>query len=163
MVKLHSRTKLTNMDALDVLAFPPISQEAIDIVIGTLMGDASLAFSSVGAASIYDLGLLHKDIVVLVAAVISQYANGTTRTWEHFDKRSGKYTTSIRFATTRSPVFLPFAQMFYTVTNTGGILKHLPNNFGDLLTPRALAFWIMDDGQAVKRGGVTLCTDNFTL
>ena len=25
----------------------------------------------------------------------------------------------------------------------------------------SLDYWIMDDGQRVKRGGVTLCTDNF--
>ena len=28
-------------------------------------------------------------------------------------------------------------------------------------THRSLAYWIMDDGQKVKRGGVTLCTDSF--
>ena len=33
----------------------------------------------------------------------------------------------------------------------------------ELLTPRAIAFWIIDDGQYTKRGGVTLCTDNFTF
>jgi hypothetical protein len=32
----------------------------------------------------------------------------------------------------------------------------------ELLTFRALAFWILDDGQHVKRGGITLCTDSFT-
>lgn len=128
------------MDALDVISFTPLSQEAIDIVFGTLMGDASLSFSRVGAAYIYDLGLLHKDIVVLVAAVLSQYADHAPRMYQHFDKRSGKYTTSIRFATTRSSVFLPFVAMFYTVTTTGGLLKHLPADFANMLTPRALAF-----------------------
>ena len=37
--------------------------------------------------------------------------------------------------------------------------KTIPVNIADYLTPRSLAFWIMDDGQAVKKGGVTLCTD----
>jgi len=32
-----------------------------------------------------------------------------------------------------------------------------------LLTARAIAFWIIDDGQHVKRAGVTLCTDNYTF
>ena len=31
------------------------------------------------------------------------------------------------------------------------------------ITHRSLAYWIMDDGQKVKRGGVTLCTDSFQL
>ena len=29
------------------------------------------------------------------------------------------------------------------------------------MTPGSLAYWVMDDGQQVKRGGVTLCTDSF--
>ena len=33
----------------------------------------------------------------------------------------------------------------------------------DYLSPQALAYWIIGDGQYVKRGGITLCTDNFTL
>lgn len=31
------------------------------------------------------------------------------------------------------------------------------------LNPITLAYWICDDGQAVKNGGVTLCTDNYSL
>jgi len=39
--------------------------------------------------------------------------------------------------------------------------KIIPTNIAEMLIPRSLAFWIMDDGQQVKRGGVTLCTDSF--
>ena len=39
--------------------------------------------------------------------------------------------------------------------------KHIP--IAEELFHRSLAFWIMDDGQQVKRGGVTLCTDSFDL
>src|SRR5260370_17339472 len=37
--------------------------------------------------------------------------------------------------------------------------KIIPQNIADHLTTRSLSFWIMDDGQQVKRGGLTLCTD----
>ena len=40
--------------------------------------------------------------------------------------------------------------------------KIIPLNIADYLTPRGLAFWIMDDGQRVNRGGVTLCSDSFS-
>ena len=40
--------------------------------------------------------------------------------------------------------------------------KHIPGNIANELTHRSLAFWIMDDGQQVKKGGVTLCTDSYT-
>lgn len=39
--------------------------------------------------------------------------------------------------------------------------KVIPTNIADYLTPRSLAFCVMDDGQQVKRGGVTLCTYSF--
>ena len=38
-----------------------------------------------------------------------------------------------------------------------------PGNIANELTHRSLAIWIMDDGQQVKKGGVTLCTDSFDL
>jgi len=44
--------------------------------------------------------------------------------------------------------------------NTEGT-KIIPNNIADHLTPRSLAFWIMYDGQQVKTGGLTLCTDSY--
>lgn len=135
------------MDALDVLSLPQLPQEVIDIVFGTLMGDATLSFAQVTnlskvdtAAYIYNLGVLHKDIVLLVAATLSQYAVGMPRLYSHFDKRSNKTTESLRFATVRHPLFLPFVHMFYIASATGGIIKVLPNNFANMLTPRALAF-----------------------
>jgi hypothetical protein len=39
--------------------------------------------------------------------------------------------------------------------------KFIPKNIAEELTHRSLAVWIMDDGQQVKRGGVTLCTDSY--
>lgn len=39
--------------------------------------------------------------------------------------------------------------------------KIVPKNISEYLTEKGLAHWIMDDGQRVKRGGVTLCTDSF--
>ena len=38
----------------------------------------------------------------------------------------------------------------------------MPTNISELLTPRSLAFWIMDDSQRVKSGGVTMCTDSYS-
>lgn len=38
----------------------------------------------------------------------------------------------------------------------------MPHDIFDLLTPVALAFWIQGDG-SYRRGGLVLCTDNFTI
>jgi hypothetical protein len=54
-------------------------------------------------------------------------------------------------------VLRPLADMFLDENGK----KRIPSNIREHLTERSLAFWIMDDGQRVKRGGVTLCTDSF--
>jgi hypothetical protein len=41
--------------------------------------------------------------------------------------------------------------------------KVVPLNIKDWLTPISLAHWISGDGQLVKEGGITICTDNYTI
>ena len=48
--------------------------------------------------------------------------------------------------------------MFY---NSSGI-KIIPNDLDNLLTPRGLAYWIMDDGYNYEKG-FYICTESFTL
>lgn len=42
-------------------------------------------------------------------------------------------------------------------------IKIVPLNIVDWFTPISLAHWICGDEQQVKKGGITLCTDNYTL
>ena len=65
--------------------------------------------------------------------------------------------SSLYFRTQSLESLKPLADMFLDSSNK----KIIPTNIADHLSPRSLAFWIMDDGQQVKRGGVTLCTDSF--
>jgi hypothetical protein len=68
-------------------------------------------------------------------------------------------TTShfISFTTLVYPVFNYFRDLFYV----NGV-KIVPLNIGDLLTPRALAYWFMYDGYR-DLSGFVLCPDSFTL
>lgn len=68
-----------------------------------------------------------------------------------------RITESLYFRTKSLSEFKPLAYLF--LDNEGK--KVIPANIADLLTPRSLAFWIMVEGQQVKRGGVSLCTDSF--
>lgn len=60
---------------------------------------------------------------------------------------------------------LPFISnlhsLWYTLVN-GKDIKILPSNIQELLTPIALAHWIMGDGYFISSGVLKLCTDNFT-
>ena len=68
-----------------------------------------------------------------------------------------KTNTALSFSSKSSEELKPLADLFLNEEGK----KIVPYNISELLTPRSLAYWIMDDGQQVKRGGVTLCTDNF--
>jgi LAGLIDADG DNA endonuclease family len=57
------------------------------------------------------------------------------------DNRTKKIYSAISFTTMQLPCFNVFREMFY-ISN----VKTVPNNIYELLTPKGLAFWIMDDG-----------------
>lgn len=53
--------------------------------------------------------------------------------------------------------------MFYQMDKTRTkLVKIIPQNIGDYLTPLALAVWFMDDGSKLKQGA-RLATNSFTL
>jgi hypothetical protein len=57
------------------------------------------------------------------------------------DKRTNKKYSSVSFTTMQLPCFNWFKEIFYVLN-----VKIVPNDIYNLLTPRGLAFWIMDDG-----------------
>lgn len=64
---------------------------------------------------------------------------------------------------------IPFGNLFSKFSYSEEINKFtyqkiLPDfdSLFEIVTPGALAYWICDDGLQVKKGGVTLCTDNFS-
>ena len=64
------------------------------------------------------------------------------------DKRSNKTYSSILFATLTLPCFTFYKNLFYNSENK----KIVPLNINQLLTPRGLAYWIMDDGSLQNKG-----------
>jgi LAGLIDADG DNA endonuclease family len=76
---------------------------------------------------------------------------------QRFDKRTKKKYSSWHFTTRSLPCFTEFYHLFYINGK-----KFIPHCIGELLTPRALAFWIMDDGTAIK-SGLILQTDSYSI
>lgn len=74
-----------------------------------------------------------------------------------FDHRTRKEYQSWFFHTKTMMEFRPYHQMFYANGK-----KFLPGTIEDLLTPRALAVWFMDDGCCFSKGA-TLNTQSFSL
>jgi hypothetical protein len=70
------------------------------------------------------------------------------KTRSFVDKRTNNSYSSVNFATLSLPCFNYYKNLFY---NSDG-LKIVPSNIQDLLTPRGLAYWIMDDGSIQNKG-----------
>jgi hypothetical protein len=64
------------------------------------------------------------------------------------DKRTNANYKSVNFATLSLPCFNYYKNIFYNSNN----LKIVPSNINKLLTPRGLAYWIMDDGSLQNKG-----------
>lgn len=131
-----------------------------EIFIGALLGDAHIGRSGLNKAfisfeqskqKIEYLNYLHK---------ITKEAGFDLKdpvTYSRTDSRYFNKTESLYFRTESLEELKPLAYMFLDSEGK----KIVPSNIAEHLTARGLAFWVMDDGQQVKRGGVTLCTDSF--
>lgn len=142
-----------------------LPQEIIDTLVGTILGDGRMNFTTFSNASFYfEQSINHKHYLYYLFGLLSVYANSLEPHYRRYvDGRTGRITESYWFSLKSSPVFGIFAELFYKPVGEGYI-KHIPwAHMYDLLTPRAIAYWIMDDGQYVARGGITLCTDNYAF
>ena len=133
-----------------------------DMLIGVILGDAHLGRTGLDKAFISFeqskkkleyLNYLHEQVkeqgLPLIGDTLTEYSREDTRYKVN--------NSSLYFRTQSLESLKPLADMFLDSSNK----KIIPANIADHLSPRGLAFWIMDDGQQVKRGGVTLCTDSF--
>jgi hypothetical protein len=139
-----------------------ISQNHKDIILGTLLGDATINFSASKASIKFEQGIKNKLYLEFLFELMKEYASKPEiREQKRVDSRYNKINISYFFNTITSELFLPFANIFYK-KNQNNRIKIKPKFLFELLTPRALAFWICDDGQFVQRGGLTICTDSYT-
>lgn len=92
----------------------------------------------------------------LVFRLLSHYCSS----WPSYKSkvRQGVVNKNTLYMQTRVlPCFTELHVLFYKDKK-----KIIPDNIYDLLTPVALAHWVMGDGQ-VRTNGLRLCTDSFTF
>lgn len=82
------------------------------------------------------------------------------REYTRSDARYNVNNSSVYFRTESLEEIKPILRRAEMFLDESGH-KRIPNNIADHLTEKSLAYWILDDGHQVKRGGVTLCTDSF--
>jgi len=134
-----------------------LNKEEHDLIIGSLMGDASIRQRE-------------KNSCFRVAHSIKQkeYIEGKLNLLKHFNisefeqrKRiiNEREVNMIHLSTKTHPVFNYYRNLFYI-----GGRKKVTLEILNQLNPRSLAIWICDDGSYDNRQGyIVLCTNSFSL
>lgn len=132
-----------------------------NILIGCLLGDAHIGKCGDDKDFItFEQTIKHKDYMIFLYKNLKD--NGINlydiKYYTRKDYRYNSINNSIYFKTYNLKLLKPLANMFLENNN-----KIVPLDIECHLNPISLAYWICDDGQLVKNGGITLCTDNYTL
>lgn len=135
--------------------------ETKEILVGILLGDAHIVQrSSTGNSRLVyaQTAVAHKEYFYYVLSFFLPFCTKdyTPQSRIVVDNRSKKTYTAISFTTMQLPCFNEFRAMFY-VSN----VKIVPSNIYELLSPRGLAFWLMDDGSR-HGSGVHISVYSFT-
>lgn len=137
-----------------------------DVVVGKLLGDATASVNAdLTKASLrisqggprYEIYLLY--CFTCLSPLVGSHEIKHNVRW---DKRYKKWNALGYFDTDSSPLLISLVKDFYPESKRRLIgLKVVPNDIWELLTPCALAFWIIDESQEMIVG--ILCTDNFSF
>jgi len=133
-----------------------------DMLIGNLLGDSHIKRVGLSKAYItFEQSLKKKEYLEYLYNLINNenLAFSEPKIYTRKDKRYESINSSLYFRTKSIEEFKFLSDIFLSKTGT----KIIPADIAIHLNYRSLAFWIMDDGQEVKNGGVTLCTDSFTF
>ena len=136
-----------------------ISNETKEIIFGSLLGDAKLELPPRGLNARFGFtqGLDKKDYFLSLLNSLSVICSGKYRESSYLDQRTGKTYRNLNFWSKSLPVLNEFYLKFYECK-----VKIVPLDLS-LLTPLALAHWVMQDGSRGTSKGLYLCTDSFTL
>lgn len=154
----------TNLGSTVNLGFFPVSLRELiylpsfyySVVVGKLLSDGWLErySSTSNTRFMFKQSIIHIDYVVHSFLILSHYCSNIPSVVK--SKVKGKTYYAVTFKTRALACFNELHDSFYK-----NKIKVIPENIYDLLTPVALAHWIMGDG-AIKNKGLTLCTDSFT-
>ena len=132
-------------------------------MIGLLLGDGHLQCRKTDSRIIYGQSSLrehHLNYFNHIYNLFKPYINEEfkIKPRSFVNKITNKSYSSVYFATLTLPCFNYYRNLFYNKDNK----KIVPLNINQLLTPRGLAYWIMDDG-SLQNKGLHLSTYGFTL
>lgn len=131
-----------------------------EILVGLLLSDGHIGVSGDKSFITMEQTIKHESYVLYLHDILIKggIPLNTIRYYSRTDTRYSSINESIYFKSHNLQALNFLADMFIK----DGV-KVIPRNIKEWLTPISLAHWICGDGQLVKKGGITLCTDNYTL
>lgn len=153
-----------------------ITKEQRDVLVGLILGDGHLGTQDRGrtyrlvysqskgrhGAYLRHVYAIFKDWTLTSPVLIKGRGEAEGDLAVEPAEGSGRYRTKdrLKFTTFAHATFRFYGKAFYK----GGV-KVVPKGIGRLLTPRALAYWYMDDGsiKSKQSKGLILNTHSFTL
>lgn len=150
---------------------PDFTQEQKDILIGTLLGDATMGLRS--EKPLYGVKFEQKaereGYIRHLYSVFEQYT-ASEPSWRTKLIDGNMIRTAIWFRTVRHDKFIFYFNYFYKIEIKDAkkqSIKSVPHTLKKLLTARAVAYWFMDDGTYhidSKSGGINylFSTQGFT-
>lgn len=142
-----------------------ISLKIHNLFIGTILGDGSVRLSKSKRKTqiTFQQSIEHIDYLFSLHAKLVNYTNYSSPLQRVGipDNRYGepKINLSYHFSTKPLAELNIYSDMFLNCNGD----KTIPYNIAEHINLESLAYWIMDDGQKVTRGGITLCTDSYTI
>ena len=155
-----SKKRLSKSDRSKLFIEFPLNE----IIIGLLLGDGHIQQRSINGNSRFtykqsSFKKHHFNYFNHVCDLFKPYLSKEFYLKENFytDKRTNIKYGSVNFATLSLPCFNFYRNLFYNSNN----IKIVPLNIQELLTPRGLAYWILDNG-SLQNKGLHLNTYAFT-
>lgn len=144
-----------------------IPKKVWEVITGELLGDGHLRYDPINKPNIngrleftFSADIRHY-VDYLKFDVLSPICTKSPPTgWPNIvQSKESKKVTQYWFSSKRMSLISDLHRLWYKSVD-GKYVKVLPKNLENMLTPRAIAHWIMGDGYF--SGSVLICTDNFT-
>lgn len=163
MFVFYRNVKIMNMDNIVGRLQSVFSSHQIDVIIGSLLGDARLECRSIGVRSPVTArfrvhhGLKQKEYVFWKYDVLKEFVNKEPADISWTNPKRNLHEVSCYFHTKSMKELGMLYHYFYK----NGV-KILPDTIFEILNPRMIAVWFMDDGSNTKES-FTLNTHSFDL
>lgn len=136
-----------------------------DVLIGLLLSDGHLERTS--STSFVRLsisfGVKHLEYLLYLYKLFESYTNTSPTTIDVLNKKINTIHQVCKFKTVSLPQLLYYHNLFYKLNDNNKLIKIIPHNICDLMSPIVLAHLIMGDGNLKKLDNIIrIYTNSFT-